>query len=68
MTEQIRELYKEAGLNPPNGKGVHTEKFHKCVVDVKKKGTAKSPYAVCMASIGPEKAIKKTHLRIKGVR
>lgn len=63
MSRKIRAMYKKAGIKAPNGKGIHTEKFHKCVVDVSKKGGVKNPHAVCMASIGKEKAVKKSHQR-----
>lgn len=66
MTEKIREMYEKAGLRPPPGMGIHTEKFHRCVIKVKKKGKIRSPYAVCMESIGPKKAIKKSHLKMRG--
>ena len=43
---------------------VHTQRFDRCVKKVKaKSGKKVNPYAVCMASIGPEKAIKKSHRR-----
>jgi len=61
MSKKIRAMYKKAGVKAPNGKGIHTEKFHRCVIDVTKKGGAANPHAVCMASIGKEKAVKKSH-------
>ena len=63
MSEAIRKKYHKAGLKPPDGKGIHTEKFHSCVIDVKKSGTAANPYAVCMSSLGKTKAVKKSHQR-----
>jgi len=74
MSKRIKELYRKAGLKPPNGKGIHTEAFHKCVISIKKKQkqgkTSKSlnPYAVCMSSLGKKKAIKKKSLRTKNKR
>lgn len=66
MSKRIRSIYRKAGLKPPDGKGIHTEKFHRCVVKVKKSGSAVNPYAVCMSSIGKVGAVKKTHrLRAK---
>jgi hypothetical protein len=63
MTKRIRQLYRNAGLKPPDGKGIHTTAFHKCVVKVTKAGTAKNPHAVCMKSLGRNKAVKKSHRR-----
>ena len=69
MSKEIKKLYKRAGLKPPKGKGIHTLKFHRCVVECKvgqrKKGRKKvrSCHAVCMASIGRNKAVRKSHLR-----
>lgn len=40
-------------------KKVHTEKFDRCVRDVKKKGTAVSAYAVCTKSLGKKAFLKK---------
>ena len=65
MSKKIKELYLRAGLTPPDGKGEHTEKFHRCVVAVKKRmkidGKKVNPYAVCMESIGREEAVKESH-------
>ncbi len=67
MSKTIRKLYKGAGLKPPKGKGIHTVKFHKCVVSCKaKKKKTKKPrscHAVCMKSIGKKRAVKKAHRR-----
>ena len=67
MSKKIKKLYKDAGLNVPRGKGIHTVKFHKCVVGCKvRKGKSKKPkscYAVCMSSLGKKKAVKKKHWR-----
>ena len=67
MAKRIKAMYKKAGLKPPKGKGIHTVKFHSCIVKCKvgqrKKGRkkVKSCYAVCMSSLGREKAIRKEH-------
>jgi hypothetical protein len=71
MSKSIKKMYREKGLTPPKGKGIHTKKFHKCVVSVKskKKEQGKSeedqpnPYAVCMSSMGREEAVRKEHRR-----
>lgn len=66
MSDSIRQLYTNAGLTPPKGKGVHTMKFHRCVVDCAK-GQGRvivgkvNCWAVCMSSIGREEAVKKAH-------
>jgi hypothetical protein len=64
MSQNIKRMYRKAGLTPPNGKGIHSEKFHRCVIDVTKKGGVTSPHAVCMASMGRNKAVKKSHWQI----
>ena len=61
MSERIRQAYRLAGLKAPDGKGIHTAKFHRCVIKVKKSGSAVNPYAVCMSSLGSKKAVKKSH-------
>jgi uncharacterized OsmC-like protein len=66
VSKNIKKLYRDAGLKPPDGKGIHTAAFHRCVVQLKKKmraGKSKkvNPYAVCMASLGAAKAVKKGH-------
>lgn len=67
MSQAIRKLYTSAGLKPPKGKGIHTKKFHSCVVicKVKKKKSKKprSCHAVCMKSIGKKRAVRKMHRR-----
>lgn len=65
MSKKIKRIYKKAGIKPPDGKGIHTEKFHRCVVKVKKSGSATNPYAVCMKSIGKTGSVKKSHRRKK---
>ena len=59
-TKDVNAMYKKAGMTPPDGKGIHTKKFHKCVTSVgDEKG--KNPYAICMDSLGKEKAVKASH-------
>lgn len=60
-TKDIKAMYTRAGMDPPHpGKGIHTKKFHKCVTSVgDEKG--KNPYAICMASLGADKAVKASH-------
>ena len=63
MSEAIRKEYRKAGMKAPDGKGIHTLRFHRCVIRVSKKGDVKNPYAVCMSSLGSEKAVKAGHRR-----
>lgn len=70
MSKEIKGLYRRAlakgarGIAVPKGdKGIHTTKFHRCVTEVAKSGSAENPYAVCMAKLGKEKAVKKGHRR-----
>ena len=69
MSKQILDLYKKARINPPDGKNIHSVKFHRCVVDVLlkiRKGelpAGSSAHAICMSSIGRDKAVKKSHQR-----
>ncbi len=60
-TKDVYAMYKKAGMEAPHpGKGIHTKKFHKCVTDVgDDKG--KNPYAICMSSLGKDKAVKADH-------
>ena len=68
MSKEIKDLYRKAlargarNIAVPKGKkGIHTAKFHRCVTEVAKSGSADNPYAVCMAKLGKEKAVKKPH-------
>lgn len=63
MSKKIKAMYRKAGVKAPDGKGIHTEKFHRCVIKVTKSGSAVNPHAVCMAELGKEKAVKKSHRR-----
>ena len=59
-TKDINAMYRKAGMTPPDGKGIHTKKFHKCVTSVGDENK-KNPYAICMSSLGKEKAVKASH-------
>ena len=63
MTKAIKEMYRKAGVKAPDGKGVHTARFHRCVVQVSKDPSIESPHAVCMKSLGVAGAVKKGHRR-----
>jgi len=56
-------MYHRANLSPPDGKGIHTKKFHEMVIGIKKSDSAYNPYAVAMAKLGKKKAVKKAHRR-----
>lgn len=53
------ELIREKNPGPHS---VHTKAWDRCVKEVKAKGTATDPYAVCTAAMG-EMAIRKPHRR-----
>lgn len=66
MSETIKKLYRGAGLTPPKGKGIHTMDFHSCVTQCAKNQGGKikgkvNCWAVCMASLGKAKAVRKAH-------
>lgn len=64
MSEAIRKAYKKAGQKPPNGKGIHTLRFHTCAIAYLKKGFSKDEaYKRCMGGIGRDLAVKKSHQR-----
>jgi len=66
MSKKIREMYRKAGLKPPDGKGIHTERFHECVIALTKAlNPVDNPYAVCMAKLGRDKSVKKSHRKKK---
>lgn len=61
--------YKKRGLKPPNGKGIHTRKFHEVSAAVMKKGNVKDrshAHAIAMKQLGKKKAVKKSHQQFKG--
>jgi len=47
----------------PGRRSVHTAEWDRCVKEVRRKGTAVDPYAVCTAALGELGAIKKSHRR-----
>lgn len=44
-------------------KAVHTARFDECVKDVRRRGAAVDPYAVCEASLGEKRSILKRSRR-----
>lgn len=70
MSEKIRKMYKSAGVPFPKGggKGIHTSKFHKLAISIKKKNPQYDMsrcYKIAMGVLGPGKAVKKAHRRSK---
>lgn len=71
MSKDIKDLYRGAlakgasNIVVPKGrKGIHTKKFHRAVTSIAKSGSAINPYAVAMARLGRNKAVKKRHRRV----
>jgi len=73
-TEDVKALYKKTEFSPPEGKGVHTKKFHEVATsimkslkedpDVKDKSAdaiKTSAYKMAMSQLGKDKAVKKGH-------
>jgi phosphatidylethanolamine-binding protein (PEBP) family uncharacterized protein len=68
MSEAIRKLYRKRGVTPPDGKGIHTYKFHDMATSIKKEHPEYSMqrcYAIAMAKLGSSKAVKKSHQKLK---
>ena len=66
MSEEIRSFYKKAGLAAPDGKGIHTERFHKTAIGIKKKNPSypmSRCYKIAMGTVGRDKAVYKSHRR-----
>ena len=62
MSQAIKEKYRKAGLKPPDGKGIHTEQAHECVINYLKKGLSKDEaWKRCMGGLGRNLAVKKSH-------
>ncbi len=64
MSKAIKAEYKKAGVEAPDGKGIHTMRFHKCSIAYMKKGMNKNEaYKRCMGGIGRDLSVKKEHRR-----
>lgn len=66
MSERIRKIYRKKGLTPPDGKGIHTAKFHDMATSIKRDNPElpmSSCYAIAMKKLGRNKAVKKSHRR-----
>ena len=62
------ERFWHARRKNPGSRSIHTKKFDRCVSQVKRTqrapgGGGYNPYAVCAASLGERKSIKKKHRR-----
>ncbi len=52
----------------PGAKSIHTKKFDETVEAIKRKGQKDvNPYAVAMAQLGRNKAVKKSHWKEIGL-
>ena len=66
MSEAIREIYRRKGIKPPDGKGIHTKKFHDIATSIKRDNPSYSMsrcYAIAMGRLGASKAVKPSHRR-----
>lgn len=66
MSATIRQLYINAGLTPPDGKGIHKRKFHQMAVAIKRDNPEYSMsrcYSIAMGKLGAEGAVRKHHRR-----
>jgi len=64
MSAVIKKLYTKAGIKPPDGKGIHTKKFHEMAVAIKRENPQYSMsrcYSIAMGQLGRNKAVKKSH-------
>lgn len=64
MSAVIKKLYTKAGIKPPDGKGIHTKKFHEMAVAIKRENPSYSMdrcYSIAMGQLGRNKAVKKSH-------
>lgn len=66
MSKAIRKMYKEKGIKPPDGKGIHTAKFHDIATSIKRDNPGYSMercYSIAMGQLGASGAVKKSHQR-----
>lgn len=62
--EGVKNMYRNAGITPPKGKGIHTKKFHEAAVGLIKEGYPKdSAYAIAMSRLGKKGAVNASHRR-----
>lgn len=68
MSERIRKLYRKKGVKPPDGKGIHTEKFHDVATSIKRDNPnypMSRCYQIAMGTLGAKRAVKKLHRKKK---
>jgi len=66
MSEAIRKIYRKKGVKPPDGKGIHTKKFHEMATSIKRDNPSYSMercYRIAMGQLGPKKAVNPSHRR-----
>ena len=66
MSAAIKKKYRDAGLKPPKGRGIHSEAFHTMAIAIKKENPSYSMsrcYAIAMSKLGRNRAVKKGHRR-----
>ena len=66
MSAAIKKKYRDAGFKPPNGKGIHSHAFHSMAIAIKTENpeyTWSRCYAIAMAKLGRNRAVKKGHRR-----
>jgi len=61
LSKEIRNMYRRAGLVPPDGKGIHTKLAHKIVIEYLKKGLSKDEAWKRAVGALRERAIKRAH-------
>ena len=64
MGKKIKQKYRNAGIAPPEGKGIHTEKFHEMAIAIKKENPSYSMdrcYAIAMSRLGRNKSVNPSH-------
>lgn len=67
MSERIKQMYKNAGIKPPDGKDIHTAAFHRQAIANKKSNPSYSMsrcYSIAMANLGRDKAVHKAHRQL----
>lgn len=64
MGKAIKKLYRDKGITPPKGKGMHTKKFHEIASAMIASGVPRNiAYATAMKKLGKTKAVNKSHRR-----
>lgn len=62
MGKAVKAAYRKHGVEPPNGKGIHTLRAHKAVARYMGKGMSKNEaWKRVMGGMGRDKVVKKKH-------